>query len=229
MKVIGLVGGTGWISTAEYYRIINEEVNRRLGGLQFAKCVLYSFNYSEIDFFNRTGNSEGILTLIMDASVKLVTAGAECIVLCANTLHQFAERLEWLNVPVIHVGAAVASEIKKKQMIKAGLLGTKQTMEMDFYKSKLKSEGIDVNVPDAEDRDFIQHSITNELLKGKIFAESKSRFLDICEKLISEGAEGIILGCTEIPLIVKQADINVPVFNTLEIHANAAVDFSLSN
>ncbi|TFH48836.1 MAG: amino acid racemase, partial [Bacteroidia bacterium] len=133
MKTIGLAGGTGWISSADYYKIINEETNRRLGGLEFARCILYSVNYGEIDAFNRQDNREGVYQLILDASQRLISSGADFIVLCANTLHQFAERLEsQINVPVIHIAEATADEIIRKKMNKIGLLGTKQTMEMDF-------------------------------------------------------------------------------------------------
>ncbi len=229
MKTIGLVGGAGWISTLEYYRIINEEVNRRLGGHEYAKCILYSLNYGEIESFNKTNDKEGVFSLVRDASVKVVNAGADCLVLCANTFHMYADRLKTeIKIPVIHVAEELSKEMKKKKIRKAGLLGTKLTMEMDFYKNKITEAGIEVCIPNMEERNFIQHSITNELLKGQIIETSKKRFLDICESLIAGGAEGIILGCTEIPLIIKQKDISVPVFNTLQLHALAAVDFALS-
>lgn len=228
MKTIGLVGGTGWVSTAEYYKIINEESNRRLGGLEFARCILFSLNYGDIDYYNRENNSDGVFDLILDASLKLTDAGADCIVLCANTLHQFVEKLETkIELPVIHIASATANEIQKNNLKRIGLLGTKQTMEMDFYKSKLKEEHIDVIVPEPEEREFIQHTISNELLKGIFSQESRSRFVAICKELNKKGAEGIVLGCTEIPLIIKQEDIDIPLFNTLLIHSLSAVDFAL--
>jgi aspartate racemase len=229
MKTIGLVGGTGWISSAEYYKIINEETNRRLGGLEFARCILFSLNYSEIDSFNRQNNKDGIYSLILDASRKLINAGVDCIVLCANTLHQFIEKLEpEINVPVIHIAEATAIEINRKNMKKIGLLGTKQTMEMNFYKSKLNEKNIEVLIPGPEERDFIQKTINNELIKSIFSDESQSRFIEICKDLSGKGAEGIVLGCTEIPLLVKQEDIEIPLFNTLLIHSISAVDFALN-
>lgn len=229
MKTIGLVGGTGWVSTVEYYRTINEEVNRRLGGLNAAKCILFSLNYAEVDACNRRGDDSGVLSLVLDGSERLARAGAECIVICANTMHQFADDVERrTGLPVVHIATATAKEIKNNRLSKVGLLGTKQTMERDFYQEKLKKEQIEVLVPGAEDREFIHSTIMNELLKGRILKESKLRFLNIMEMLRTKGAEGIVLGCTEIPLLVHQEDIDMPLFNTLVIHSMAAVDFALA-
>jgi len=228
MKLIGLIGGTGWVSTVEYYRIMNEEVNRRLGGLQSANCVLYSFNYAVIDELNESYDVERQGALMVDAAKKLISIGAEGIVLCANTLHQFAERVEKeIHVPLIHIADATATQIKKRNISTVGLLGTKYTMEMDFYKRKLNEANIKVLIPDAEDREFINHTITQELLKRVFKDESKARFMQIMNRLHSQGAEGIILGCTEIPLLVKQHDTELPLFDTLSIHALAAIDFAL--
>ena len=228
MKTIGLVGGTGWISSAEYYRIINEETNRRSGGLVFARCILYSLNYGEIDEFNRFNDKEGVYRLILDATSKLILSGAEFIVLCANTTHQFAERLrEEIDVPVIHIAEAAADEIRRQNINRVGLIGTRQTMEMDFYKSKLNDRNIEVLVPEPDDRDFIQNTISDELLKGIFSEQSRLRFIGICKGLYMKGAEGIVLGCTEILLRLKQEDTDIPRFNTLGIHAVAAVDFAL--
>lgn len=230
MKTIGLAGGTGWISSAEYYRIINEEINRRSGGLDYARCILYSINYAEIDAFNKQNNKEGVYRLILDATLKLAGAGADFIVLCANTLHQFIERLEKeTDIPIIHIAEATANEIRKKKMSKVGLLGTKQTMEMDFYKSRLKEKEIDTVVPELIDRDFIQKTISDELLKGVFSDESRYRFVEICRELRNRGAGGIVLGCTEIPLLLRQEDIDIPIINTLAVHAMAAVDFALKS
>jgi aspartate racemase len=229
MKTIGLVGGTGWISSAEYYRIINEETNKRSGGLTFSRCILYSVNYGEIDTYNKKNDKEGVFSLILDATLKLAGSGADCIVLCANTLHQFFERLEQeTDLPFIHIADAVAKEIGRKKMSRVGLLGTKQTMEMDFYKSRLNERNIGVLIPEQSDRDFIQKTISDELLKGVFSDASRYRFVEICEELHGRGAEGIVLGCTEIPLLLKQENINIPIVNTLTIHAMAAVDFALN-
>jgi aspartate racemase len=228
MKTIGLAGGTGWISSAEYYRIINEEINRRSGGLEFARCILYSINYAEIDAFNKQNNKEGVYKLILDATLKLAGSGADFIILCANTLHQFVERLEQeIDVPIIHIAEATADEIRREKMSKVGLLGTKQTMEMDFYKSRLNEKGIDTLVPELSDRDFIQKTISDELLRGVFSDDSRYRFIEICKELNKRGAEGIVLGCTEIPLLLRQEDIDIPIINTLKVHAMAAVDYAL--
>ncbi len=230
MKTIGLVGGTGWVSTVEYYRTINEETNRILGALNFAKCILYSLDYGEIEEFNKRDDMEGIFSLILDASKKLVSIGADCIVLCANTLHMFADRLQKeVPVPLIHIAIATARQIKSRNISKVGLLGTKLTMEKDFYKTKLNQERIEVVVPELPDREFIDHTITNELLKGIKSETSKDRFLVIMRKLRSQGAEGIVLGCTEIPLLIQQEDTDLPVFNTTVIHSLAAVEFALGS
>jgi aspartate racemase len=228
MKTIGLVGGTGWISTSDYYRIINEEVNRRLGGLEFARCIVFSLNYGDINEFNKVNNREGVFSLIADASIKLAASGADCILLCANTLHQFVEKLETrIDVPIIHIASATAKEIAKSNISRIGLLGTRQTMEMDFYRSKLIEENIETLIPEPDDRNFIQWTIDNELLKGIISEASKNRFVNICRGLGQKGARGIVLGCTEIPLLVRQEHLELPLFNTTVIHSLAAVDFAL--
>jgi aspartate racemase len=230
MKLVGLIGGTGWVSTVEYYRIMNEEVNRRLSGLQSAQCVLYSFNYAVIDQLNASHDTERQGALMVDAARKLVNVGAEGIILCANTLHQFAEQVEKeIPVPLIHIADATAREIKKRDFRTVGLLGTKYTMEMDFYKRKLNEANIQVLIPDAEEREYIHHTITHELLKEVFRKESKTRFLEIMNQLHQQGAQAIILGCTEIPLLVKQLDTELPLFDTLSIHALAAVDFALGS
>jgi len=228
MKTIGLIGGTGYISTIEYYRIINETINKRLGGLNFARCVLYSVNYGEIDTLNKKGNTQGVYDLLNNAANKVIEAGAECILLCANTSHLFADELEKnIPVPLIHIAIATARYIIGQKLSKVVLLGTKQTMEQDFYKSKLNDEGIEVIIPDSDEREFINDTITNELIYGIFKDEAKEKFMGIIKRLNGIGAEGVILGCTELPLLIKQEDIDIPLFNTLEIHSLAAVDFSL--
>ena len=229
MKTIGLVGGTGWVSSVDYYRIINEETNKALGGLQSAKCILFSINFGELMAFKARDDEEGIYAMLLDAANKVIKIGADCILLCANTLHKYADRLEKeISVPMIHIASATAMEIKKMKLSKVGLLGTKYTMEEDFYISKLNRENIDVCVPSAEDRAFIHTTIFEELLKEIFKKESKERIIKIMNKLKIEGAEGIILGCTEIPLIIKAGDFDLPLFNTTEIHARAAVNFALA-
>lgn len=228
MKTIGLVGGTGWISTAEYYRIINQEVNRRLGGLNFARCVLFSLDYGEIDALNKKGDPKGVYPLLLNASQQVVRSGAECVVLCANTMHMFADELmKTLRVPIIHIASATAKEIRKKGLTKVGLVGTVTTMEGDFYARKLKEAGIETLIPDGPDCAFIGQTIDNELLKGVFEQSSRLRFVEIFEILRRRGAGGIILGCTEIPLLVGESDTDLPLFNTLVLHSMAAVDFAL--
>jgi aspartate racemase len=230
MKTMGLIGGTGWISTVEYYRIMNETINKRLGKLNSAKCIIFSFNYGEIDALNKRNDMAGVLALLKDAAGKLEAAGAEGIMLCANTLHMFADDLgKSISLPIVHIAEAAAKKIKEKNMSTVGLLGTKYTMNEDFYKQKLKEKNIETLVPDADERDFIHNAIMKELLKGIFNDQTKAAFLDIIRKLESRGAEGIVLGCTEIPLIIKQEDTFMPIFDTTVLHALAGVDFVLNS
>lgn len=229
MKTLGLIGGTGWVSTAEYYRLINEGIHQALGEMHYAKCIIYSLNYNEINTHNINGDYEGIYTLVSGAAHKLAQIGAEAILLCANTLHFFADRLEAeLSLPLIHIAEATSSEIRKAGLSKVGLLGTRQTMEQDFYKRKLAEKYIDTLIPDQHAREFIQETIVAELFNSCFKPSSKARFLEIINKLQQSGAQGIILGCTEIPLLIKQEDSPLRLFDTLSIHASAAVRFSLS-
>lgn len=229
MKTIGLIGGTGWVSSIEYYQFINLEINRRLGGQQAARCILWSFNYGEIDvLINQKNDLESVYKMVRNAAEKLESCGADCILLCANTLHMYAERLRTeINIPLIHIAEATASEITKAGLRKVAVLGTKFTMEKDFYRSKLAESAIEMMIPGDEDRDFIHNTILGELLKNILKPETKARFLEIINNLILNGAEGIVLGCTEIPLLIKQEDVAVPVFDTTFIHSTAAVDFTL--
>lgn len=229
MKTIGMIGGTGWPSTLEYYRIINQETNKRLGGLNSAKIILTSFNYAEIDALNKKEDHAGVYKLVLEAARKLKKCSIDCLLLCANTLHQYVDELEKeTGLKIVHIADTTAIEIKKKNISKIGLLGTRLTMEMDFYTKRLKEAGIDSIVPDKPERLFIHNAIMNELLKEEFKAETKAEFLKIINDLEQRGAQGIVLGCTEIPLLIKQSDTILPVFNTLEIHGIAAVDFALS-
>jgi aspartate racemase len=228
MNTIGMIGGTGWVSTAQYYRLLNEETNKRLGGLNSAKIILSSFNYAEIDKLNRVDDNSGIYNLVLDAAKKLSAASVDCLMLCANTLHQYVDDLqEEIDLPIVHIADAAAAEIRKHKLIKIGLLGTRPTMEMNFYKKKLGNAGIESLVPGKPEREFIHNAIMNELLKENFRKESKDKFLSIISELEQRGAQGIVLGCTEIPLLIKQGDTHLPVFNTLELHVKAAVEFAL--
>lgn len=230
MKTIGLIGGTGWISTMEYYRLINQGINDKIGGLSAARCLLYSFNYADIAELNQKNDHTGVLRLLIETAKKIEGAGADCIALCANTLHLYADDLQKeISKPIVHIGSATANEVKKKGLVKVGLLGTKTTMEEGFYKNRLRDSGIETLIPDIRERALIHRSIFNELFKSVFNAKTKEQFLQIMTSLQQQGAEGIILGCTEIPLLIKQTDIDIPIFNTLEIHVKAIVDFALDN
>jgi len=229
MKLLGLIGGISWVSTVDYYRLINEGINEKLGGLNFARCMIYSFNYADIKKNNDNNDWENTFKLLSEAGGHLKNAGAEAIVLCANTMHLIADRLqEKVRLPVIHIATVTASEIAARGIKSVGLLGTKFTMELDFFTSKLTEKGISVNIPGDDDREFIHYTIFEELGRGIVNPSTKERYISIIQNLIKSGAEGIILGCTEIPLLIQQDDISAPVFDTTMIHAKAAVGFALN-
>jgi aspartate racemase len=231
MKKIGLVGGISWTSTLDYYRYINEAVNKSLGGVNFAECIIYSINFNDFQKYNAAYDWDATYELMLNAAMNLEKAGADVILLGANTAHIVADRVAAkIQSPLLQVTTATAKAIHKKGLQKVGLLGTVYTMELDFYKDKLKANGIESIIPeDKADRDFIEDVLRYELGKGILNPESKKRFLQMIDQLIARGAEGIILGCTEIPLLIKQEDISVPAFDTTRIHAEAAVEFSLQN
>ena len=230
MKTLGLIGGTSWVSTVDYYRIINQQINDRLGGLNAARLILYSMNYEE--FKPPTdpkdwGPTEKGLTNI---AKKLEAAGAECIILCANTPHMAADIIqENISIPLIHIAEETSKEIAKHNLNKIGIIGTRFTMEQSFFKEKLSKHGISTIIPGKENRDYIHNTIFNELAKGIFSDEIKNNYLQILEDLMQKGAEGIILGCTEIPMLLKSADCKMKTFDTTLIHATAAVNFALEN
>lgn len=229
MKTIGFFGGTGWVSTLEYYRYLNQGMNERLGGLSSARIFMHSVNFAELNELKKQGPQE-VYRYIKNNLMKLVDAGADFVMLGANTLHMHAEKLmDELPVPLLHIADATANAIKAKGFQKVGLLGTMTTMEKDFYKSRLAEYGIEVLVPEKEEREFIDHVIWHELEKEIFSDASKSRFLEIMNALAEKGAEGMILGCTEIPLLIHQKDTNLALFDTLKIHAQAAVEFALDD
>lgn len=230
MKILGLVGGISWVSTLDYYRYINEGVNERLGGLTFAKCIIYSLNFDDFQRNNTANDWEATFKLIYEACESLKKSGAEAIVLCANTAHAVAAEVQdKIQLPLIHIATATAEDINKQGLKKVGLLGTKFTMEMDFYKNRLNEYNIESIVPESQKvRDYLQQTIKEELGRGIINPETRSAYLDIIDELIKNGAEGIILGCTEIPLLIRESDMSVPVFDTTKIHSMAAVEFALS-
>ncbi|MGG0736734.1 aspartate/glutamate racemase family protein [Niallia taxi] len=227
MKTIGLIGGLSWESTADYYQIINTLVKEELGGLNSAKCLIYSFNMEEMAVLQREGKWEQAAQLMADAAKTLETGGAEVILICTNTMHKVAQEVqEAISVPLIHIAQSTARSITTKGLKKVGLLGTKFTMEQDFYKEVLDQYGIETIIPEACDREDVHSIIFDELCQGKFFPESKERYLEIIRKLCADGAEGIILGCTEIPLLITDEDIDIPLFNTTYLHSKEAVDFS---
>ncbi len=228
MKTIGLVGGISWLSTLDYYRLLNEMINKKLGGAEAGKIIIYSVNFGEIKMLTEEGSWDKIAEIICNAAKKLESAGAGCILIGANTMHKIAgEVQEVVSVPIIHVAEEVAKEINKKKLTTVALLGTKYTMQMDFYKHKLSNQGIVTIIPNQEEIEFINTAIYNEMGKGIFLPETKEKTLAIINRLTGQGAQGIILGCTELPILIKQEDCAVPVFDTTLIHASAAVEFAL--
>jgi len=229
LKIIGLLGGMSWESTQEYYKIINETVKERLGGLHSAKILMYSVDFEEIEMLQHKGEWEKLTSLMIDAAVRVEKGGADFILVCTNTMHKMADDVQnALKIPLVHIADATAERIKKNGLNKVGLLGTKFTMEQDFYKGRLTDKhGIAVIVPDKEERQTVHGIIYGELCLGKINQSSRDCFVKIIGNLVKNGAEGIVLGCTEIPLLVKQEDVEVPLFNTTMIHATSAVDHAM--
>ena len=227
MKTIGLIGGTTWHSTIDYYRIINETVSKRAGNNSSAKLLLYSVDFEEIYKLTQQQNWTEIAAILCDAAVRLETAGADCLLLCANTMHINADKVKKaIAIPLIHVAEVTAAAIKAKNIETVLLLGTKYTMMGGFYEQRLEKYGIKTVVPTATDREKINDTIYNELGKGIFSPETKKLYLELIQQYRSEGVEGVILGCTEIPLLIQQEDCNLSLFNTTEIHAVAAVDFA---
>lgn len=228
LKTIGLIGGMSWESTATYYKIINETVKEKLGGLHSAKCILYSVDFQEIEECQANGNWEKSGEILGEAAYNLEKAGADFIVICTNTMHKVVNQIkEKISVPILHIAEMTAEKILEKGLKNIALLGTKYTMEQDFYKSKLIEKGINVIIPDKNDIETINEVIYDELCLGTINFNSKKKFLEIVDKLRSKGAEGIILGCTEIGLLIKNKDTDVPLFDTAIIHAEQAAMYSI--
>ena len=228
MKTIGLIGGMSWESTVTYYKIINETVKEKLGGLHSAKCILYSVDFQEIEECQANGNWEKSGEILGEAAYNLEKAGADFIVICTNTMHKVVNQIkEKISIPILHIAEMTAEKILEKGLKNIALLGTKYTMEQDFYKSKLIEKGINVIIPDKNDIETINEVIYDELCLGTINSNSKKKFLEIVDKLRSKGAEGIILGCTEIGLLIKNEDTDVPLFDTAVIHAEEAAIYSI--
>ncbi|MBJ8151534.1 aspartate/glutamate racemase family protein [Bacillus cereus] len=228
MKTIGLIGGMSWESTSEYYRIINEEIKERLGGLHSAKCLINSVDFEEIERCQSSGDWDGAGEILGNAAYSLQKGGADFIIICTNTMHKVVRKIKAkIDIPVLHIADATAKEIKRKDIQKVGLLGTKYTMEQDFYKSRIEENNIKVIVPSEKNRKEINKVIYTELCLGKIVSQSREYYKRVIEELVQKGAQGIILGCTEIGLLIKQENVSVPIFDTTHIHAIEAVKVAL--
>ena len=229
MKTLGLIGGSSWVSTVEYYRLLNQGVNAALGGVNAAQCLLYSFNFADLKRAFDANDWEATFQMLLEAAEKVKAGGADSIVLCANTLHFAADRLEQaIGLPLIHIATVTADAIRAEGLTRVGLLGTRFTMERDFFKDRLRAQGIETLLPAEEDRAYVHATIFDELGRGLFPAATKQRYLGIIDKLVAAGAQGIVLGCTELPLLLQPEDLPVPGFDTTQLHAAAAVAFSLS-
>jgi len=229
MKTIGLIGGMSWESSIEYYRIINEAVRGKLGGLHSAKCVMVSVDFAEIEPLQHQGKWNEATEILIAAARSVEAGGADFVMLCTNTMHKVADEVQkHLRIPILHVADATVQTIKAVGLKKVGLLGTKFTMEEGFYKGRLaQRHNLEIIIPNTEAREVVHRIIYDELCMGEIRSSSKTKYLEIIERLAKEGAKGIILGCTEIGLLIKEEDARVPLFDTTRIHALAAVEYAL--
>ena len=229
MKTIGLLGGMSWESSAEYYRILNQEVARRFGGLHSARCVLLSVDFAEIEALQAEGDWEDAGSLLAEEARRVEAAGAELLLLCTNTMHRVAEAIEAaIGIPLLHLGDATAGRILEMGLETVGLLGTRFTMEEDFYRGRLvQGYGLEVLLPEGPDRALVHRVIYQELVRGRTESASRKEFRRILSELTDRGAQGVILGCTEIPLLVSDQDSPVPLFDTTRIHAEEAVRAAL--
>lgn len=230
MKTIGLIGGMSWESTAYYYKLINEDIRSSLGGLHSAKIIIYSVEFAEVERYQSAGQWERCGDILSSAAKSLEAAGADLILLGTNTLHKVAAQIESaVNIPLVHIADATAREIRNCGVRKVGLLGTKYTLTEDFYKQRLIDHGIDVLIPDDEDIEAVNDIIFRELCVGEIRAESRKRLRGVIDRLAGRGAGGVILGCTELGLIIQPEDSPVPIFDTTVIHARRAVELALES
>ncbi|WP_295482998.1 aspartate/glutamate racemase family protein [uncultured Succinatimonas sp.] len=220
MKTVGLLGGMSWESTVTYYQNINETVKEKLGGLHSAKILMYSVDFDEIEKLQASGNWEQSAQILADAACRLEKAGADFIVICTNTMHKVAPQIQsHINIPILHIADATADELTKANIKTVALLGTKYTMTQDFYKNKISKRNINVLIPDDKDIETINHVIYDELCRGIISDASRKEYVRIISSLQQKGAQGVILGCTEIGLLISQKDLPIPVFDTTYIHA----------
>lgn len=230
MKTIGLIGGMSWESTVPYYRHINTRVKQRLGGLHSARLLLYSVDFQDIETLQQAGRWEDAADLLSEVARTLERAGADCVVLCTNTMHKVAPEIEAaIGIPLLHIADATATAIRKQGIRRVGLLGTRFTMEEDFYRARIEAHGIETLVPETADREMIHAVIYEELCLGVVEDTSRLRYREAIGRLVERGAEGIILGCTEIAMLISPDDATVPVFDTAALHAEAAADFAIDN
>ena len=230
MRTIGLIGGMSWESTRTYYEVINQTVKEKLGGLHSAKCLLYSVDFHEIEQLQASGEWDKSAVLLSEAAQSLERAGADFLVICTNTMHKVAPQIQAsVGIPILHIADATADALIEKRIRKTGLLGTKYTMTQDFYTGRLIEKGLEVVVPAPEDIETVNRIIYEELCLGTVSEESRIAMLRVIRSLATRGAEGVILGCTEIGLLVRQSDTPVPLFDTTLIHAIKAVELALTD
>ena len=231
MKTIGMIGGMSWESSIEYYRIINETVREELGGLHSARCVMYSVEFAEIEALQHQNRWDDAAKIMIAAAQSIENAGADVVLICTNTMHKLYDIVQQsIKIPMLHIADPTAEAIKASAMNKIALLGTRFTMEENFYKGRLTDKyGLEVIIPSAADMEIVHNVIYHELCSGSINSDAKQKYANIINRLVAEGAEGVILGCTEIGLLVKQEDSSVPLFDTTEIHAKAAVKYALES
>ena len=228
MKTIGFIGGLTWLSSVDYYTLLNKLTNEKLGGANSCKILMYSVNFEEIKELTLANDWDGLAVMIGSIAQTLEKAGADCLLIGANTMHNIADEVQAaINIPLIHIVDATAKEITKQQIKKVALLGTKYTMQLDFFKAKLAAQNIETIIPNETEMEYINDCIYNEMSKGLFLPERKEGFLKIIHGLQAQGAEGIILGCTEIPILIKQEDVSVPIFDTTLLHVRAAVEFAV--
>lgn len=224
-----MIGGMSWESSLEYYRIMNQAVKEKLGGFHSAPCILYSVDFDDVEKLQHQGDWESLTRLMIEAAQRVKKAGADFLVICTNTMHKMADEVQGaIQIPLLHIADVTAEAVKANGQSQVGLLGTKFTMEQDFYKGRLQEiHGIDVLIPEDKERQVIHDILYNELCLGEIKELSKGKFQSIIQNLVKRGAQGVILGCTEIPLIVRQEDYEIPLYDTTALHSRAAVDFAL--
>lgn len=228
MRCVGLIGGMSWESTTLYYQVMNREVARRLGGLHSARVLLMSLDFADIAQRQREGDWPGMATSLADAAKRLEQAGADCVLIGTNTMHKVADEVQRaIDVPLLHIADVTAQAIRAQGVQRVALLGTRFTMEQPFYRDRLAQMGVDVLTPDEAGRAEVHRIIFEELCLGVCTPESRIRLQRLCDSLVAQGAQGVVLGCTELPLILQASDVPVPLFDTTTLHALAAVDFAL--